>query len=110
MEVFFKCKECDSGSFYGGPKGGLAQNILCCGCGIEYTYSPSIVLEMGRDATRAQAVYGIDINKLNTYPSFPKFLSENKRENPSSKAIKIINKNSFIYKIKDIFDKIIFIK
>lgn len=34
------CPDCGSKSFYSGPRGGLAMNIMCVQCGTRWWYSP----------------------------------------------------------------------
>jgi len=33
------CQDCNSEKFYGGPKGGMSENIMCMDCGSAFNFS-----------------------------------------------------------------------
>jgi hypothetical protein len=35
-----RCPDCDGYGFQGGPRGGIAQNIFCLGCGAGFNVAP----------------------------------------------------------------------
>ncbi len=54
------CPKCGSTKWYKGPRGGVAQDVLCANCGTEFCDAGAFGLdELPREESRA-ALYGLD--------------------------------------------------
>jgi len=54
------CPDCGGAEFIPGPKGGLAQNVLCAGCHSEYNFAfPIAVHRIGKPRAGRTNLYGV---------------------------------------------------